>query len=107
MELHSVCTPYAVSDCLTKRRDNSGLLLSDTLQHEIRLNHGHPTRGSQAACGPLACIMRRVATFINYVLTIKLHNNSSVRCTTKKVKFALEQAMKAQKWSRGIALLFL
>jgi hypothetical protein len=27
--------------------------------------------------------------------------------TVKKVKFTLEQAMKAQRWSRSIALLFL
>jgi hypothetical protein len=42
---------------------------------------------------PTACFF---ATVIKYVLEVKV-----------KVKFTLEQAMKVQKGSRGIALLFL
>jgi hypothetical protein len=34
-------------------------------------------------------------------------NASEVKCEGKRVKFTLEQAKKAQKGSRGIALLFL
>jgi hypothetical protein len=43
----------------------------------------------------------------DYVFTARLHRHIVQRLLKVKVKVTLEQAMKAQRGSRGIALLFL